>query len=201
LPTQRAAQVRQASTPAETFPDDAVEVGRIAGAWGVRGGIRVKPFAARPLALLHARQWFLRAGDAPAATRPLPAVLQVEGARAQGGAVVAVCAALPDRNAAEALRGARVFVSRAQFPRAEADEYYWVDLIGLEVRNRQDERLGVVSGLLETGPQCVLCVAPADAAAAELLIPFVAAHVDRVDLDARLIRVDWQRDDAEPARA
>ncbi|NLZ41903.1 MAG: 16S rRNA processing protein RimM, partial [Comamonadaceae bacterium] len=93
-----------------------------------------------------------------------------------------------------ALRGARVFVSRAQFPNADADEYYWVDLIGLEVRNRRGERLGVVGGLLETGPQCVLCVTAPDAAAEELLIPFVAAHVDRVDLAARLIEVDWQRE-------
>ena len=102
--------------------------------------------------------------------------------------------------AAEALRGARVFVGRSSFPTAAADEYYWVDLIGLSVVNRAGETLGQVAGLLDTGPHSVLRVAPegtppgAAAAEAERLIPFVAAYVDAVDLQARRITVDWASD-------
>lgn len=178
------------------FPEDAVEVGRVLGAWGVKGALRVKPFAADPQALFSSKRWFLRPGVAPraAAASPVPTLLRVMSAREQGEAVVASCHDLTDRDAAEALRGARVFVPRSSFPTAGEDEYYWVDLIGLAVRNREGQNLGTVSGLLETGPHCVLCVAPPETDADETLIPFVAAYVDRVDMAARIVEVDWQRD-------
>ena len=99
-----------------------------------------------------------------------------------------------DRDAAEALAGARVFVSRASFPTPADDEFYWVDLIGLAVTNREGLSLGAVVGLIETGPHCVLRVQPAEADADEVLIPFVAAYVDRVDREGRAIHVDWQPD-------
>ena len=112
--------------------------------------------------------------------------------------IVALAQEVPDRNAAEALRGTRVFVGRSIFPAPAADEFYWVDLIGLAVVNREGESLGTVAGLLDTGAQSVLRVGPlpgADTdAAAERLIPFVAAYVDAVDLERRLITVDWGLD-------
>ena len=112
-------------------------------------------------------------------------------AREQGEFIVATCQDLADRDAAEALAGARVFVSRASFPTPGEDEFYWVDLIGLAVRNRQGLALGRVGGLIETGPHCVLRVQPPAADADEVLIPFVDAYVDRVDREAGLIEVDW----------
>ena len=114
--------------------------------------------------------------------------------------VVASAQEVADRDAAEALRGAAVFVSRASFPSAGDDEYYWVDLIGLAVVNREGDLLGHVTGLIDTGAHSVLRVRRADAAAdaaveaAERLIPFVAAYVDSVDLAAGQIRVDWGLD-------
>jgi 16S rRNA processing protein RimM len=105
-----------------------------------------------------------------------------------------------DRNAAESLRGARIFVARSSFPAAQADEYYWVDLIGLDVLNREGVALGCVKDLLSTGPQTVLVLTydetAADGAAkvGERMIPFVSAYVDKVDLDGRQILVDWQAD-------
>jgi 16S rRNA processing protein RimM len=93
------------------------------------------------------------------------------------------------------LRGARIFVSRGSFPAAAKDEYYWVDLIGLDVVNRQDESLGSVRELLSTGAQTVLVLEYAqDDKVCERMIPFVAAYVDDVDLASRRIRVDWQSD-------
>jgi 16S rRNA processing protein RimM len=181
---------------APVFPADAVEVGRILGAWGVKGGIKVQPFAADPQALFSSRRWFLRPPERPrpAAASALPAVLRVRGVREQGDAIVATCSEVEDRDAAERLKGARVFIARSSFPTAGADEFYWVDLIGLRVLNREGVDLGVVSGLLETGPHCVLCVAPRGEGAGEILIPFVDAYVDRVDTEAGVIRADWHLD-------
>ena len=116
-------------------------------------------------------------------------------AREQGETIVATAQGLEDRDQAQALAGVRVYVSRASFPTPQEGEFYWVDLIGLTVRNREGQVLGTVDHLVETGPHCVLCVRAGDDAASDMLmIPFVDAYVDRVDREARLIEVDWQPD-------
>jgi 16S rRNA processing protein RimM len=105
-----------------------------------------------------------------------------------------------DRDAAQALRGGRLFIARSSFPTAGLDEYYWVDLIGLAVTNREGAVLGDVVGLIDTGVHSVLRVRPRDAAPqatpeqVERLIPFVAAYIDSVDPSARRIVADWGLD-------
>jgi 16S rRNA processing protein RimM len=98
---------------------------------------------------------------------------------------------VPDRDAAEALRGARIFVARASFPTAGEDEYYWVDLLGCAVANREGVAFGTVAELIDTGAHSVLRVVEGEN---ERLIPFVGAYVDTVDLAARRIVVDWGLD-------
>jgi 16S rRNA processing protein RimM len=198
------------SPDAVSWPDDAVEVGRIIDAWGIKGGFKVQPFSADPQALFSSRRWFLKPADAvpgkgAAAVRvakpvPLPALLKITSAKEHGEVVVATAQDIPDRSAAEALKGARVFISRQSFPTADADEFYWVDLIGLQVLNRDGALLGTVTDLLETGAHCVLRVRRPEAAAdappdeAERLIPFVNAYVDEVDLPGKRLLVDWGLD-------
>jgi 16S rRNA processing protein RimM len=100
-----------------------------------------------------------------------------------------------DRDAADALRGARIFVSRASFPTAQKDEYYWVDLIGLDVFNREGQCLGQVRELLSTGPQTVLVIDEVlPDQTVQRMIPFVAVYIDDVNLPERRILVDWQTD-------
>lgn len=176
-------------------PADAVEVGRVLGAWGIKGGIKVKPFSADPQALFSSKRWFL---EPPEPRRPgatVPPLLRIVTAKEQGDGVVATAQELPDRTAAEALQGARIFVSRASFPTPDEGEYYWVDLIGLNVVDRHGASLGTVAGLIETGPHCVLSIQGDDARRAPVLIPFVDAYVDGVDLPGRRITVDWVSDD------
>lgn len=187
------------------WPEDAVEVGRIVDAWGVKGGIKVQPFSSDPQALFCTKKWFLRPTETVtgAVTRPdaaaavskprlsAPRFLKVKQAREQGDVVVVTAEGLDDRNAAEALKGARVFVSRSAFPTPDEGEFYWVDLIGLEVVNRQGERLGKVVDLLDTGPQSVL---RCDADGVERLIPFVSAYIDSVSLADQRIVADWGLD-------
>ena len=210
------------SAPQEdlAWPEDAIEVGRILGAWGIKGGIKVLPFAADPQALFSAKRWFLKPAESakppaaaaapgnplkPAAAKtpaqkaalaaPLPFALNVKGVRDQGDAIVCTAPEIPDRDAAEAMKGVRVFVSRATFPKTDDGEFYWIDLIGLAVVNREQVALGDVVGLIDTGPHCVLRVQPADDPAAdERLIPFVEAYVDSVDMPGRRILVDWGLD-------
>ncbi|MBC8058993.1 MAG: ribosome maturation factor RimM [Rhizobiales bacterium] len=184
------------------WPDDAIEVGRIVDAWGLKGWIKVQPFADDPQALFSSRRWFLLPSEkiGPSLSSAIPSLLKITQAKDHGDVVVALAQEVPDRTAAEALRGARVFIGRASFPTPDADEFYWVDLIGLAVVNREGERLGDVAGLIDTGPHSVLRVVPAtlpegaSAQEAERLIPFVGAYVDAVSLAERLITVDWGLD-------
>ena len=191
-----------ASDEPAPWPIDAIEVGRIVDAWGLKGWVKVQPFAADPQALFSTRRWFIRPSEKAGITRPatvasaFPSILKITQVKEHGDVVVAQAHEIPDRTTAEALRGARVFVGRSSFPTAGPDEFYWIDLIGLLVVNRQGEALGSVVGLLDTGPHSVLRVALDLAARAEdeRLIPFVAAYVDDVSLERRRITVDWGLD-------
>jgi len=184
------------SAPDAEFPADAVEVGRVLEGWGIKGWLKVQPYAKDPQALFSSRRWFLKPAEAqpgrPAAavTAEVPLFLRVIEAREHGDVVVASVRDVADRTAADALRGARIFVSRNSFPTAGDGEFYWVDLIGLQVFNRDGELLGEVGGLIDNGAHSVLQVS----GETDRLIPFVAAYIDEVDLKARQIRVDWGLD-------
>ena len=181
--------------PAE-LPADAVEVARVLGAWGVQGWFKVLPHSASPEALFSSKRWYLAPAERGAkAAFDGTALLKIRQAREHSGAVVASAHDIADRDAAEALKGARVFVARSSFPTPQEGEYYWVDLIGLEVVNREGVALGQVRDLMSTGPQQVLVIGyEENGKPAERLIPFVDAYVDSVDLEAKRITVDWQLD-------
>ena len=187
-----------------SLPDDALEVGRILDAWGVKGWVKVLPHSTEPEALFSAGCWFLQPPDVK--FRPGfmafsgTVSLNVDEAKTHSGSLVAKFAGIDDRNAAEALRGVRIFLARSSFPAASADEYYWTDLIGLNVVNREGVALGCVRDLMATGPHSVLCVEYIDSqddspnTPSERMIPFVAAYVDKVDIAGKSITVDWQPD-------
>jgi 16S rRNA processing protein RimM len=180
---------------AAQMPTDAIEVGRVADAWGVKGWFKVLPYSAHPEALFSSKRWFLLPAEKGPKTFDGCMKLSVKESKEHSDSIVALAQDIEDRDAAEALRGARIFVSRASFPTPAADEYYWVDLLGLSVINRQDEVLGTVRELLSTGPQTVLVLDyVADGKPQERMIPFVSAFIDNVDLAARCIRVDWLAD-------
>jgi 16S rRNA processing protein RimM len=177
-------------------PADLIQVGYITGAYGLRGGVRVTPHSPDADALLSVKTWWL---DKPA-LRPV----QVRMAKQHSGDVTATLVDVDDRNIAEALKGATVQVSRADFPTLPEDEYYWTDLIGLDVVNLQGEALGKVIDMMSNGPQSILRIQPPadpqapDAAHAtkveERLVPFVDQFVKTVDLREKRITLDWGLD-------
>ena len=187
------------------LPDDAIEVGRVQDAWGVKGWVKVLAHSPEPQALLDAKAWFLQAPEArfrPGFSAFKGTVsLQIEECKVHSDSVVAKIQGVNDRTAAEALKGTRISLPRSAFPKTAQDEYYWVDLMGLDVFNREGVSLGQVRDLVATGPTSVLVVeypAPpgedGQPRSAERMIPFVSAYVDAVDLPAKRITVDWQPD-------
>ena len=183
------------------LPDDAIEVARIAGAWGVKGSIRLNAYSVGADALLHAKRWYLREPEkkqllkSEAIIFDVPAVLTVKKAQEQGKNIRADTAEITSPEHADILKGFRVFIRRSDFPKLKHGEFYWVDLIGLDVVNLTDENLGVVGDLMSNGPQSILRVRyEEEDKLQERLIPFVDAYVIEVDLEKQLIRVDWQLD-------
>jgi len=172
-----------------SIPDDLVLVGHVTGAYGIQGWVRIRPYSADADAMLHAKTWWL--------DKPELQDVEMLQSKTHGGDVVARLMGVADRNAAEALKGATVRISRKHFPALSDDEYYWVDLIGLEVDNLQGERLGTVHDLMDNGAHPILRVEVAAAGAdkpQELLIPFVDAFVKTVDQQQKKITVDWGLD-------
>lgn len=171
-------------------PDDLVVVGYISGAYGLNGWVRIKPYSGDADALLHARTWWL--------DKPDFHDVEMMQSKVHSGDVVAQLMGVAGRDAAEALKGAAVQVSRSHFPALANDEFYWVDLIGLEVENLQGQHLGRVTDMMDNGAHPILRItAPASATADkphELLIPFVDQFVKTVDQAAKRITVDWGLD-------
>jgi 16S rRNA processing protein RimM len=171
-------------------PPDLVLVGHIIGAYGIRGWVRIRPYSSDADALLHTRTWWL---DKP----ELRDVEKME-AKHHGGDIVAHLMGVEDREVAEGLKGAAVQVSRSQFPSLQDDEFYWVDLIGLDVETMQGERLGTVRDMMDNGAHPILQVAEdaqqREEKPLEHLIPFVDRFVKTVDRAAKKIVVDWGLD-------
>jgi 16S rRNA processing protein RimM len=159
-------------------------MGRIAAPFGVRGWVRVVTFTETPGNLLAYSPWYLKREDG------WQAVELLDG-REHGKGLVVLLAACDDRDAAAELSGTEIGVYRSQLPAPDSDEYYWSDLIGLQVFTTQDKLLGVVDHLIETGANDVLVIR----GERECLVPFIREQVIKsVDLEAGVIRVDWDPD-------
>lgn len=168
---------------------DIVVLGKIVGPYGVHGAVRVHPFADDPQVWARLPNWWVgRENDPPALWRQAKLVR----CKLHGDTLIAELDCIPDRNASETMQGMFVGVPREVLPAPGKNEYYWADLIGLEVENTKGQLLGRVLGLIETPANDVLRVG--DGGDAERLLPFVGAVVLDVDLPARRIRVDWEAD-------
>jgi 16S rRNA processing protein RimM len=161
-----------------------ITLGRVAGPWGVKGWVKVIPYADTPADLCDFTHWWVKHG---ATWREL----EVLEARPHGASVVARFAGSDDREAAAAMKGGEVAVPREALPALGDREAYWADLVGLKVINLQGEVLGQVAGLIATGANDVLRVTRGEM---ERLVPYVAHVIREVDLAGGEIRVDWGLD-------
>ncbi|MBX6369503.1 MAG: ribosome maturation factor RimM [Rhodospirillales bacterium] len=153
------------------MPDARVLVGVIVGAHGVRGAVRIKPFTAEPAAIAAYGPLEDETG-----TRRFEIRLVGEGK----GVVIATLKGIGDRNAAEALKGLRLYVARAALPPPGEEEFYHADLIGLAAVRRDGTLLGRVCAVHDFGAGDSLELALADGGT--LLVPFTKAVVPEIDV-------------------
>ena len=158
-------------------------MGQVVGAFGLKGWVKVKSFTESPDSLAVFPRWLVGTKDGWRE-------IALEDFEVHSKGPVAKLAGIDDRDAADALRGAEVAVTREDLGEAEEGTLYWVDLVGLEVVDEDGRRLGEVAGLFETGETSVLVVKGVK----ERLIPFVPQYVKAVDREAGRITVDWKAD-------
>ena len=149
-----------------------IQVGRVAGAFGVRGEVRITSFTAEPAALLDYKD--LRREDGSIGLTLL------SGRPAKGG-VVARAREIETREHAEALRGLKLFIPRAELPEPDEDEFYVTDLIGLSVETADGAPLGTIKAVQDFGAGDLLEVAPVEGGATWYL-PFTREAVPEVRL-------------------
>ncbi len=159
-------------------------MGRIAAPFGVKGWVRIVPYTAAPAVLTgHSRWWIGVAGEWDE--------VRVAEAAVHGASVIARFADCADRDRAAQLRGREVALPREALPQPGPNEYYWADLIGLEVVNAAGVSLGRVTSLFSNGAHDVMRVG---AGKQERLVPFVETVIRAVDLAQRRIDVEWGAD-------
>jgi 16S rRNA processing protein RimM len=162
----------------------AVLVGKIAGAYGIKGWLKVSSFTEPPENLISYTPWQLRS-----LTGLLP-VEMLQG-KPHGKGLVVQLDGIDDRDKAAELKGMEIVVNRDQLPEPESDHYYWADLEGLRVETSDGKLLGSVDHLLAAGASDVMVVSGEQ----RHLIPFITGEIVlNVDLAGGFIQVNWDAD-------
>lgn len=162
-----------------------ITVGRLHGAFGVRGEVKLESYTDPPRAIARYQPWVLRNGRGEEQV--------CTGARVRAGSkgLIATLPGITDRDAAERLRGVEIQVPRSALPPLPPGEYYWVDLEGLRVVNTAGVLFGTVAYLFNNGANDVMVVQ----GERERMIPFARPeYVRDVDLHAGCITVEWDAD-------
>lgn len=162
-----------------------INIGKISGVFGVKGWVKVYSLTDPRENILDYSPWIIKKGN------EVKEIKLVNGKR-QGKSIVVCIDGVSDRDAAETYNNWEIFVSKEQFPETEEGEYYWADLIDLQVETEQGMSLGKVDHLIETGANDVLIV---KSEGEERLIPFIQGQViKRIDLESHVMIVDWDPD-------
>ena len=160
-----------------------IELGRIGAPFGIKGWLHVESHTDPPERLLGYREWSLRLASGERLTRRV-----VEGRRHAEG-LVAHLEGADERTGAAKLTGAVIEIERAQLPRLAAREYYRADLVGLRVRNLEGAELGTVSHFVDAPAGAVMVAR--EVSGQEHWVPAAPPHLQRVDLAAGEVLVDW----------
>ncbi len=167
-----------------TLENETIIVGKVVGVYGVKGWIKIRSYTNKREDILNYKSLILN-------RRGQQQVITLRDGRQQGKAIVAHLSGIDDRDAAAEFINAELAIQRDQLPKLAADEYYWTDLIGLQVVTENGQHLGQVIDLMETGANDVVVVKGSE----EHLIPFLQPDVIKViDLEKQCMTIDWDPD-------
>ncbi len=161
-----------------------VLVGRVSTFYGLKGGLKIFSYTDPRENIINYSPWQLNCGDTWL-------TYNLRSGQRHGKTVIAELQGIENRDQAAALLGADIAVSKNQLPAKAEGEYYWADLIGLDVINTNGVTLGQVDHLIETGANDVLVLT----GERERLIPYIRdSVVVSINLDTAVIQVDWDPD-------
>jgi 16S rRNA processing protein RimM len=167
--------------------DTHIQLGTIQGVFGIKGWLKVFSFCRPKEQILDYQTWELRASANTA-------VYELQEGKPHGNGIIVKFLNIDDRNQAEELIGAEIWVVKTELPTLAQDEYYWFQLEGLNVLSMNGNQLGKVKRMMETGANDVMIVKD-DTDKQEILIPYIREQViKQVDLERNTIVVDWQKD-------
>lgn len=160
-------------------------VGEVSGVFGIKGWLKIFSFTRHKDNILSYSPWLLTKGS----NEPMPYLLSK--GLLKNSSVIAKLDGIDDRDQAANLVGSSIYVKLSQLPALQDGEYYWSDLVGLNVKTSSGTWLGIVDSLLETGANDVLIVK----GDRERAIPFLqGSTILSIDLDKGLMTVDWDAD-------
>jgi len=161
--------------------EDLIHVGKISGVFGIKGWLKVFSYTEPRENILSYQPWFLKKGS-------LNKTVKVSNGQVQGKGVVAQIEGIADRDQAQSLMGWDVYISHERLPTPQQGEYYWVDLIGLDVENLEGIQLGKIDTLYETGANDIFVVK----GDRERALPFIQGQtIKSIDFAAGKMIVDW----------
>lgn len=164
--------------------EDIVLVGQVSGLFGLKGWVKVFSYTQPRENIIEYNPWLIKTGKGWIE-------IQVEQAQKHGKGIIASLQQYSDPETSSQLMGCDIGLRRTQLPELSEDEYYWNDLIGLQVINQEGVNLGVVERLIETGSNDVLIVQ----GDRERLVPYIRGQVVKnISLNDKLIQVDWDPD-------
>jgi 16S rRNA processing protein RimM len=159
-----------------------IVMGRVSGSYGVRGWLKIQSFTRPPVNILSYTPWLVQRD------KDWQELVVLDG-KVYGKGLIAQLEGITDRDEARSLLGADIAIWRSQLHAAGPDDYYWDDLLDMQVVNQEGKLLGSVTGILETGANDVLVVEGSE----RHLIPLVwTTYVQDIDLARKTIRVDWE---------
>ncbi len=164
-----------------TLPiEDSVIIGRILSPWGIKGWLQVHSFTDPREGIFNYGPWFVDGSS-----------VEIEGHKVSGKRLVVKLPGVASPEEARSWSQKDICIARDQLPAPQEGEYYWHDLIGMTVINKEQVRLGQISQMLSTGAHDVMEVSLVDSDRT-VLIPFVqGTFVDRIDTKAKELIVDW----------
>lgn len=174
------------------MPDDYILLGEISGVSGLKGWVKVFSHTSPRLQITEYKQWFLQKKGCDQWQ-----TVKLKGGKAQGKNIIASIESVQYRDQAEALIGSTIAVSSDQLEKLSEGEYYWKDLIGLNVENTEGVKLGKIDWLFNTGSNDVITIKGKNAEGenVEHLVPYIIDdYVISVSLKDSLMIVNWDPD-------
>lgn len=176
-----------------------IKVGHIGSAYGLKGWVNIISYTQPKTNIIEYSPWYIKNLHSISNTEQSNKeyqVVKLAGIRQHGKGIVAQLLDCNDRTQAEKLKNIEIVILREQLPEQASDEYYWHDLIGLNVTTITNIKIGTIIDLIETGANDVLVVEEKlDEETKTRLIPFIRPEVvTLIDLAAKLVVVDWDPD-------